>query len=221
MHNGHLLVDGEKMSKSLGNVITVHGAIEEASPALVRLGLLSSHYRQPLDWDRRTVYDTGKSIMDKWCNILEKSSDFNPPSRDQLPDVIDCIPDNVELALADDLNVPLAITALHKYANDGDAMALYQGASILGLDLLSFSGRGAVVISAQHKEKIESLIQKRQEARENKDFSLSDLIRDGMHHCGIDIEDGKTGSVWKNQDRVNWEDFDLFFWRVMQQQDTS
>src|SRR5215467_10948534 len=119
MHNGFLNISGEKMSKSLGNFFTVHELLDQYPGEVIRLLLLSAHYRQPLDFTHEGLVQA-KATLDRWYGALR--------GRD-VP-AATAVPPPVEEALADDLNTPLAISAIHQF---GDPAALKAGADAIGL----------------------------------------------------------------------------------------
>ena len=200
MHNGHLGINGEKMSKSLGNFFTVREKRAEIPGEVIRLVLLSSHYRQPLDWTDQAVLQA-RSILDRFYTALK---DFDEEVG------TDC-GESVMDALKDDLNTPLALSHLHELANrinkasDETERLTYQrqlksSAALLGL--LSQASDAWFKQGSDGKptaEQIDSLIQERQAARANKDFARSDEIRDTLQAQGVILEDGPSGSTWKYQ----------------------
>ena len=185
MHNGFLQVEGEKMSKSLGNFVTIHDALGEAAGEAIRLAMLATHYRQPINWTARGVAEAGRTL-DNWYEL----------AGDATPGAID--PD-VDAALADDLNTPRAIAALHDLrgrAAHGDqdaAGSLKASAALLGLlqeDNAAWRQRRRSGASLDETE-IEAAIQERLAARAAKDFATSDRIRDDLAAKGIQLKDGK------------------------------
>jgi cysteinyl-tRNA synthetase len=191
MHNGHLTVGGEKMSKSLGNFITVADVLEDFPGEAIRLTLLSAHYRQPLDFTREAIGDS-RRILDRWYRA---AADAEPS---------DTLPVDVVGALADELNTPKAIAVLHALADramagDGEAAAqLRAGAGLLGL--LSETAENWFhhsVGNGPSEDEIETLLQQRIAARVEKDFATADRIRDELTAQGIVLEDGPDGTTWR------------------------
>jgi cysteinyl-tRNA synthetase len=199
MHNGFLeAAEGEKMSKSLGNFITVRELLDQTPGEAGRLALLSSHYRQPLPWSERLVQDSRRTL-DLWYELAADADDDGEIA----PDVLD--------ALEDDLNTPKAIAALHALraeAAKGNATAkasLKASAQFMGFLQSSFdewkAWRPAGVMIDEAA--VHALITARLDARKRKDFKESDRIRDELAAMGIQLKDAKnkeTGEI-----ETTWE----------------
>jgi len=175
MHNGFLQVEGEKMSKSLGNFITINELLKDWPGEVLRLNMLRTHYRQPIDWTVKGLEEAADTLK-TWfgrCDMNTKAA----------------LNDKVAEALSDDLNTPKAIAELHQL----------QEADLAGTLLaLGFSGdltdpRSSTVDTA----KIKQLIEARNTARANKDWAESDRIRDELDVMGIVLKDGPDGTTWE------------------------
>ena len=189
IHNGFLTINKEKMSKSLGNIITISDAVKKYSGQVVRLALLSAHYSQPLDWND-DLLNNQKSILNKWYNLYSDKQDYNP--------LIDDI-------LLDDLNTPGFIAKIHELYNaaiKGDEkkkIEFNQACRFLGLfsetkkDWESFKKSKIKVSESYILKKIEE----RTVAKNKGNFSLADKIRDELLSEGILIEDQKGKTIWK------------------------
>ena len=205
MHNGYLMAEGEKMSKSLGNFYTVHDLLDEFPGEAIRLALLKTHYRQPLDFTKDGIREA-KRELDGFYGALRGMPNQEDKSFDLevRPGVID--------ALSDDLNTPAAIGVLHANAgaiNKGEGTSreklqhmLRRDAEVLGLlqqdpeDWFKGAG-GSGGEGGLDDGAIDALIAERNEARQNKDFARSDEIRDDLKNQGILLEDGPDGTTWK------------------------
>ena len=191
MHNGYLISEGQKMSKSLGNFYTVYELLEEFPGEAIRLVLLQTHYRQPLDFTKSGIAEA-RRILDRWYRAIHGAI-----ARDQE------VPQRVVTALCDDLNTPQAVAELHKLANEGDAGGLLAGANFLGLlnqeDENWFKWQPATEVDAGGIDDaaIDTLIAERTEARKAKNFARSDKIRDKLAAEGVTLEDGPGGTTWR------------------------
>jgi len=186
MHNGFLNISGEKMSKSLGNFFTVHELLDQYQGEAIRLLLLTAHYRQPLDFTHEG-WVQAKATLDRWYGALRGKT---------LASV--AIPQAVEDALSDDLNTPLAISAIHQLRDPSELKA---GAAALGLlqqDAEAwFRWAPAAAAAGPSDAEIEAAIVARQAARKARDFKESDRIRDDLKAKGVILEDGPKGTTWK------------------------
>ncbi|HEY7979018.1 MAG TPA: cysteine--tRNA ligase [Rhizomicrobium sp.] len=176
MHNGFLNVEGEKMSKSLGNFVTINELLADWPGDVLRFNMLRSHYRQPMDWTVAGMRESWNTL-EKWYDIVEPI-----PGTDVGEDLL--------AALADDLNTPLAIAELHKSRPEELAG---------GLALLGFSVKPEALKSkkAVDTAAIERAIEARLAARKAKDFKESDRIRDELLAQGIVLKDSPQGTTWE------------------------
>jgi cysteinyl-tRNA synthetase len=204
MHNGFLNVNGEKMSKSLGNFFTVHELIDEFPGEAIRLLLLKAHYRAPLDFTKDGVREA-KGNLDRWYRALMEFGDAAAGAASGAA---------VREALDDDLNTPAALAALNQAADayfaaakagdDATAAAaigaLRAGGALLGVlqqdPAAWFRGQPSSGQAIDEAE-IEAAIVKRLEARKAKDFKEADRIRDELRAQGVTLEDGPKGTTWK------------------------
>ena len=201
MHNGYINIDGEKMSKSLGNFRMVRELLKEYKGEVIRFALLSAQYRSELDFSV-DLLEQSKAALDSLYSALRDCS--VPPSIDANIDDSD-----IYQALCDDLNTPAAISALHalaKQLNKGEGdVALAKGvmlkaAGLMGLlqqEPVAWFQSSANSDSQLSAEEIEALIIERRDAKKDKNFARSDEIRDLLKNAGIILEDSKEGTSWR------------------------
>ena len=179
MHNEMLQVEGKKMSKSLGNFFTVRDLLDQGVPGeVIRFVMLSTHYSKPMDWTAKKAAEAEKTLR-KW---YAQAADAP-----QAP-----VPDAMLAALFDDLNTPLAITALHQISQSGDAASLRAGLSILGLASVGVPDWAAspdVDLSALEAQ----LFAVRQTAMETKDFAPVDALKSALTDAGVEVQMSKEG----------------------------
>ena len=201
MHNGYLMAEGEKMSKSLGNFYTINELLQEFPGEAIRLTLLQTHYRQQQDFVKDNLRQA-KATLDRFYGALRTVAEIDPAESSA---------DAVVAALSDDLNTPAALAALHaslsalNRADDAGEKALRKGELLAGGALLGllqqdpeswFQG-GAGGSGALDDAAIDALILRRAEARKARDFAESDRIRDELADSGIILEDTPDGTIWR------------------------
>ena len=193
MHNGFLQVEGEKMSKSAGNFVTMHELLRTDKfggrsweGATLRLAMLRSHYRQPIDWTVRALEEAEKTVQ-RFARVARAAPPASRPT------------DALVAALADDLNTPAAIAHLHALAGDNRAAELRRDAALMGLDVEAAIAAedAAPDLDVATRDRIEALVAERLAARRAKDFTASDRLRDELALLGVALKDGK--------DRTDWE----------------
>ena len=189
MHNGYVTVNKEKMSKSLGNFITINELKNKYDGQVIRLAMLSTHYRQPFDWNEKNL-ETSYMTLNKWYEFYS--------DQDNKLDL-----GTLEV-LADDLNTPMFISKMHSlykdavHGNKNAGQQLSDACKLLGLfDKNLASWNNIKTSKSITAEEIENLIQERKVARDNKNFSRSDEIRDLLIAKGIVIEDNQGKTSWK------------------------
>jgi len=202
LHNGFLSIDDTKMSKSLGNVLLVHDLIEQVPGEVIRLALLSAHYRQPLDWSDETLR-SARRMLDRMYGAV-RGIDVSAAERSAAQP-----PEALIAALEDDLNTPKALAALFDVVRElnkteaEDTRRSLAASVLAGGDLLGvlqtdaevwFAGDAADGLPA---ERIEALLEERRAAKAAKDFGEADRIRDELAAAGISIEDGADGTLWR------------------------
>ena len=199
MHNGYVSVDGEKMAKSVGNVVLVHELLQDHPGELLRLSLLHAHYRKPLDWTAGLLVQA-RSALDRLYRAWQEAGAPQPGDAKPHPDLLD--------ALQDDLNTPLAIqclqheaTRLQKEPDHDAACRLAAGAQLLGLLTHSpaqwFHSSSGEAAGSLDEEQIERLVAERACAREKRDFAEADRIRETLAQAGIIVEDQDGTCTWR------------------------
>lgn len=184
VHNNMLLINGEKMSKSLGNFLTVGNVLSRYHGSVVRLALLSTHYRQPLNWTEDLLKSCTKTIG-KIKNALWNSMDIAPTKDQDL---------EFNNYLLDDINSPGAIARLHRLIQNlkSQPNPYHKGLLINSLDLLGIS-----VDLKIDDQCINNICIEWHQARSTGDYHKSDLIRDQLQKQGIDIQNIQGQTAWK------------------------
>ena len=199
LHNGFVNIEGEKMSKSIGNIRLVHELNKKYKGEVLRLTLLSAHYKQPLNWNEEIIEQNSK-MLDRLYRVVMDLSDIK--FEQGLPSK------NIMDSFLDDLNTPKVIANINEEVNKLSSASkdekvkiksnLLSTGKILGIlendpkEWLGYSQQ-----NIENSEEIERLINERNEARRNKNFNLADTIRDTLKEKGIEIEDKDKGTVWR------------------------
>jgi cysteinyl-tRNA synthetase len=193
MHNGFLQVEGEKMSKSLGNFVTIHELLQDWPGEIVRLNMLRTHYRQPIDWTRAALEES-ETILRRLSGRIKQ---FEYARRGMPTTERNTLvgPDPTILeALSDDLNTPLVLSRVYDLYSDD---AIDQALLMIGIDVRSY----AKWLRAQELKidsaNVDSLIAARLEARKRMDWEESDRIRDELAQMGVVLKDTKDGTTWE------------------------
>lgn len=204
MHNGYINIDGEKMSKSLGNFKMVRDLLDHYAGETLRFALLSAQYRSELSFSV-DLLDQAKSALDSLYTALR-----------QVEDVVAIMPDDLSgqpffQALLDDLNTPIAIRELHSLSKamvqaSGDDQARAKGLLLGCAELLGLLQQRpadwfqqAVSADAIDAVQIEQLIAQRKQAKLDKDYALADQIRQDLQAAGVVLEDGAAGTSWRRE----------------------
>ena len=198
MHNGFVTVNGEKMSKSLGNISLVKDLTDSNHGEVVRLALLSSHYRQALDWNEKVIHQS-KRLLDKLYNLLNEIKEVEP-SKDL------SLSDSFISPLLDDLNTPGLIANLNKMIKDFHSISenelplfktnLTRATNLIGVCQSSYKDWLSVKNKNIDEEKINILIAERLEAKKIKDFERADQIRQELLDMNVEIKDNQQGTDW-------------------------
>lgn len=197
VHTGMLMINGVKMSKSLGNFYTVDEILAKYPAEALRLLFLTTHYHQPFNFTFEGL-EQAKNILDKFYNALLKNADV--PAEKVAPS------EKLINALADDLNTPLALSYLHETLSNLNKAETIEERSKYKSELLANAYMlGLLYNDAESwfkgadddNSEIETLIAKRAEAKKNKDWATADAIRNELKEKGIVLEDGAQGTTWK------------------------
>lgn len=205
MHNGMINIDNVKMSKSKGNFFTIKDIQKEYDLEVIRLWILSTHYRNPLNFSREVMEQTknglermynGKEHLERLLEICEEKEDGDISKLVELKkEFLDC--------MDDDLNTADAISKVYeliRYTNTFDEntdLKVVKGAVKLLSDFTSVLGLLYKEEDDNLDEKVEKLIKEREEARKNKDFKRADEIRDALKEMNIELKDTRNGVIWK------------------------
>jgi cysteinyl-tRNA synthetase len=197
MHNGFLQVEGEKMSKSLGNFVTIHELLRTTKfggrkwpGEVLRLAMLRTHYRQPIDWTVKAL-EEAEATLDRWYDAVGDVKTNGEPDSDVLN------------ALTDDLNTPEAVARLHRLGGQASAPErLKTSANLLGLLQQPRSERQAIALSETKIDaaEINAIVAERAQARAARDWAESDRLRDRLAALGVAIKDNKDGTTtWERK----------------------
>ena len=202
MHNGYVTIDKEKMSKSLGNSITLNSLLKSYPGETIRFTLLSAHYRQPLDWSNKALKQAQKTLDRMYSSL---SNHLSIPYQKEIPP-----DDTVIKALCDDLNTPKALSELSrlckklKSENDTNKISelkskIISSGQLIGLLQESFSDLLRPSLDDQENQKINALILDRKHARKNKDYKKADEIRSKLDELGVTLEDNNDQTSWRKK----------------------
>ena len=204
VHNGLVSINGQKMSKSLGNSVTSKELLEAASPQAVRYYLLTAHYRSVLDYQPRALQEAA-TALDR-INTFVARAEREIGSSDQ---ELEQLPAEFTEQMNDDLNIPAALAILHDRIRRGNTM--FDAGELQAADAIRHEVLGmlrvlglaptqwaSLIEPKKLDSAIELLIQERQIARDNKDFAKADQIRDQLKALGIELSDNPSGTHWSN-----------------------
>jgi cysteinyl-tRNA synthetase len=195
MHNGLVTVGGQKMSKSLGNGVSVEEIFAQGSALAVRYWLLSAHYRTSLDYFTSAISDAVAALA-RIHNFLKRANSAAAALRSNLPA-------DFAAAMDADLNVPAALAVLYEHVRAGNSQldsgqsAEHEASAVLAmLHALNLEPEASQAIDELFADRVETLIQARADARAAKDFALADQIRQEISALGVTIEDTPTKTTW-------------------------
>ena len=201
-HNGFVNVEGEKMSKSIGNIRLVHELVKEYKGEVLRMTLLSAHYRQPLNWTK-SIIKQNSTMLERLYRTLKDLENIDAYAKSNTISL------NIIEGLYDDLNTPKVIAELNVLSNQISSanenkkieikFNLLEVGKILGI-LQENPDKWLGYGKSENLEEsmIEGLIKNRNEARREKNFDMADKIRDKLKEMGIEIEDTSDGTIWRS-----------------------
>jgi cysteinyl-tRNA synthetase len=200
LHVGMLQVNGEKMSKSLGNFYTIDDVLKKHHPEVVRYFLLSNHYRSPLNYTEDNLHNAGKGLMRLYQALRDIAYETGTVDTSWV--------EQFNHAMNDDINTPVALSVLfqlshvlNKNRSPHLAVTLKHLGSILGLlqeNPETFLQQGLTIQDTDH-EHIHTLIAQREQARSERDWSRADAIRQTLDEQGIELEDTPSGTTWRRK----------------------
>jgi len=219
IHNGFVNLGDEKMSKSLGNTLTIKDLVRRHDPEALRLYLLGTHYRNPLEFADERIDEAGRALgrlrsLKEEAERIAARGTPGPGPDGGLFDQVAAQRARFEAAMDDDFNTPQALGVLfdlarllHTAREQVAQGTLAAGAFLMGvgelvtlcqlLGLLEGTGRRPTAIDPQLKARIDSLVYLRQEARRQRDFAEADRLRDELGRLGVVLEDTRDGTTWK------------------------
>ena len=205
MHAEFITLNGKKMSKSLGNYLTARELIDEYGGLVVRMGLVSGHYRSAVDWNPDVIANAQKNV-ERIQNSLSLIKDSPGGTKTNLNQATEEVKQSFEEAMDDDFNIPKALAAIHDFIRQINSSldnkkkilnrageTLIELLGVLGLDFTKKKGMDDVKIN----ELMGLIITIRENARKGKNYELSDQIREKLRAVGIQIEDAEDGPRWK------------------------
>ena len=196
LHNGFLQVEGEKMSKSLGNFVTINELLKDWPGEVVRLNMLKTHYRSPIDWTVKGLEESARTL-DEWYALASVGTAASSHAKPT---------DEVQAALCDDLNTPRVVAELHQLRNQAvhgagfefieSLVGSLKALGLFGMSPEAWSERKRAA-SGVDSQQVAALIADRTAARARKDWKESDRIRDELAAMGVAIKDSKEGTTWE------------------------
>ena len=204
LHNGFIRVDNEKMSKSLGNFFTLRDIYKSFDPQVVRYLFLQTHYRSPIDFSDELLVQSANGLM-RVHDFMRRLERYEDDGKEGVDDLLQEIEKRFREGMDDDFETPVALAAcfdLIRWINGMiDEKSLSQAGKTATLKLVerldSVLGIFIPSTTVDLDEEIEALIQEREKAREEKNWSRADDIRDLLLEKGIQLEDAASGTIWK------------------------
>jgi cysteinyl-tRNA synthetase len=203
VHNGMVNMGREKMSKSLGNTLTIRDLVTRHDPAALRLFLLGTHYRSPLEWSEERVADSARALERLWRPVdeAEKHATLAAATGQPLPPEFSRYRQRFLDAMDDDFNTPEALGALFDLSRALRADGVTPPALVRGAEELKTLAGALGLVGPRRggldEGQINRLIEERTEARRQRDFRRADEIRGEIERLGAILEDKPTGTVWR------------------------
>lgn len=208
LHNGYIQIDGEKMSKSKGNFFLLRDILEEFDGSVVRWFLASTHYRKPINFSKEDL-QSAESALEKIKGTIIRAENFIIENNEKYDKILDesinTFVDKFDKALEDDLNTSLATSLIHEHLRDlNKFIDNYGKSAIIEKSLNIVNDRLVNVFGIDLKKEdignltsnlLDLFIHIRKEARTEKNFKLSDLVRDKLSELGVELKDNKDGST--------------------------
>ncbi|MGV6852982.1 MAG: cysteine--tRNA ligase [bacterium] len=202
LHNDMLTFGNEKMSKSLGNVVRIRQLLEQYPGELLRFLLISTHYRKPLEWTDKAL-SQARSRLDRLYGVLRDLKDVEAVQQPVMPEIIQSLSDDINTAEA--LMHLTELTCQAHNTKDNGQLAIIKGQILSSGKLLGLLQQDPEVwfqgdvSDSEEATEIEALIKQRNQARSDKNFALSDQIRDDLLARGVILEDGADGTRWRKE----------------------
>ncbi|HSG83155.1 MAG TPA: DALR domain-containing protein, partial [Nitrosopumilus sp.] len=212
MHVGMVTIDGEKMSKSIGNVKSIKHVLENWGPNIIRLFCLSGHYSKPIDYSEELL----KENFIKWRQVETCHYELihaNNENDEKIDEFVSKVGTEFDNALDSDFNTHLALSAFFQIVKETNRLAAEEklgkeNTNLIKKELkrmLEILGLSIPEITEDKKEEINQMIIKREEARKEKQFEEADKIRDRLNEMNIELIDHKEKTIWMIKEKINAE----------------
>jgi cysteinyl-tRNA synthetase len=212
MHVGMVTINGEKMSKSLGNIKSIKHVLENWGPNIIRLFCLSGHYSKPIDYSEELL----KENLTKWRQAETCYYELihaNSENHEEINSIIEKIGKEFDNALEDDFNTHLALSAFFQLVREGNKLAAEEklgkeDAIIIKTEFERMSQILGLIIpemTENEKQKINNLIASREQLRKEKQFEDADKIRDKLNEMNVELIDHKERTIWMKKENIKAE----------------
>jgi cysteinyl-tRNA synthetase len=209
MHVGMVTINGEKMSKSLGNIKSIKHVLENWGSNIIRLFCLSGHYSKPIDYSEELL----KENLTKWRQVETCYYELihaNSENREKINPIIEKIGNEFDTALEDDFNTHLALSAFFQLVREANRLAAEErlgkdDAKIIKTELermLQILGLTIPEMTESEKQSIDKLITSREQFRKEKQFEDADKIRDKLNEMNVELIDHKDRTIWMKKESI-------------------